>query len=491
MTTKNITHLVPSITVSAGVIFCTLLWSCLFFYPMLLGKHLLLPFNGHLLFFSSSLWTTLWLIGCLVIPLLTILFFYQNCKKGTITQDNNPLLFLFSPLVLLPIPLILAVLRLDLNQQLIANILFFVPAFIISYILFKAFSFSSQYKENTISFSSIFLAGIFFIIFYSLIGWYFTLSSGEHSGDEGHYIIQAESLHQDSDLELYNNLNERQLNYIEKGAKNYIHISPTAKKGKFYSWHPYGLPLYLSILPPNNYMLRHLLLGILSGIGSAGLLLLCKHFNVTRQTALLFVFLFSLSPLWGIYSSRVLPEMPGAVLAIWIATALFAVRKNPWIAAILIIFCCGYLPFLHPRFVPVSFFGYIFFVLYFIKTKQFKIKLPVIIFTTAGLIFAAFIYLYVNSLLFTTAISYSPNQFKPYLAGMWEVLTTTRSITYIMPSFFWMLAASVLVFFILKKNKYYIAFTIVSFLSVLALSCSNSGWTGGASTMGRYLLVVV
>jgi len=156
----------------------------------------------------------------------------------------------------------------------------------------------------------------------------------------------------------------------------------------------------------------------------------------------------------------------------------------------LLILCCGYLPFLHQRFAPISLLGYLFFIHYFLSTRQVKANWPVLAFTTSGLALLALVYLFVNARLFTTAIGYSSSQFIAEPSGMWEVLTTNQGIAYILPSFAWMFGAGLLFLVIAGHDRRYSLFALSSFFSVLALACSNSGWTGGASAMGRYLVAV-
>ena len=488
------------IALLSGYLFCVVLWGGGFVVPAVSGIQFFFPYNGRFLLFPYPALTTVWLIFSVLIPGITFASLLKLYKNGQVSRNKTPFLLLLAPLLLLPLSSALLVLRSQgdqhglISQQLFANLFFYVPVLIFAYILCKIIEHLSRQDtaDKRVGNTLIVLVGVFFFLFYWLVGYYFTLSCGEHSGDEGHYIVQAKSLYYDHDLELSNNLEPRALEYVQSGHKAFIHISPTARDGKLYSWHPFGLPLYLSLLPADNLLFRHLLLGFLAGLGSAGLMLLCRYLNVIRRSALLFVFLFSLSPLWGVYAVRVLPELPGAVFTIWTAVALCYAARHPWIAGLILTVCSGYLPFLHPRFALISLFGYLFFVFSFFSTQQLKKRWPVILAVTSGLTLFAVIFLYVNGRLYTTSSAYpSASAFLfSYVPGIWEVFTTRRSITYVLPSFAWMFSASLLLAFFGKEHRSYTFFTLFSFVAVLLVSCSYKGWTGGSSVMGRYLLVV-
>jgi len=464
-----------------------ILWFVAHFTPQLLGIHFPLPEDGRLLIFPAPHLTLFWVMISLLLPIGLALYLQVFRKKiypyAPLSQYQT-----VSLLVLLPLSVIPLLFRLHIHQQLVANIAFYVPVVVFSILLLRSTE-KKNLSVQEISNRLIIIVGVFFLLFYWLVGYYFTLSSGEHSGDEGHYIIQAESLHEDRDLDLFNNFDTNEQKYILRGQEEHLHISPTSQEGKFYSWHPFGLPLYLSIVPADNLILRHLLLGLFSGLGSAGLLLLLRIVGITRNTAILFTMLTSLSAIWGIYSCRVLPEIPGAVLAIWCAIGVLSAIHSPWRSAALIIFCCGYLPFLHQRFVPVSFFGYLFLAVTLFKNRSSAHHFRALLFATTGLCLLAGLYLYINSQLFTTGVSYTPSQFIFYPAGLVDVLISNQGISYILPSFLWCIAAAIIVL-IRGYQPHYLLFSLLCFIGVLVLSCSNHGWTGGASTWGRYLVAV-
>ena len=476
-----------------GLIASLALWLNSFFFQNIFGKRFLLPFNGSLLIFSSPYLSLLWGLLSVFIPFFTLLLLRNNSRSiSPFILGKNPYLQIFSPLVLLPLSTIIFVFQIHINPHIPANVLFYVSVFVFSLIIYRAVEHIHHSIENPkkINGKIIIGIGIFFMIFSWLTGWYFTLHAGEHSGDEGHYIIQAKSLYYDDDLDLFNNFDVRERKLLEQNELEYLHISSNSREGKFYSWHPFGLPAYLSILNPDVLGFRHLLMGILSGLGSAGLLILCRLIGVSRSTSLLFVFLTCFSVIWGIYASRVLPEFPGAVLTIWLSIALLCTSSKPWMSSLLIIICCSYLPFLHPRFIPVSLFGFVFYLISNYLSGQFLHNRLAIVFTSLSLVIAAFGYLYINSQLFTTFTSYTSDQFSFYPTGMWEVIMTNRGIVTILPSFTWLLTASLLFLFFCKQRRLYCYFCFSVFLGVLAISCSNHGWHGGASAIGRYLLVV-
>jgi hypothetical protein len=99
-------------------------------------------------------------------------------------------------------------------------------------------------------------------------------------------------------------------------------------------------------------------------------------------------------------------------------------------------------------------------------------------------------YLYIYSMMFEHARSYSELLLFTYLPGMYRVLFSWRSISTTLPLFSVMLAATIWVS--IKDREYRkIAIAVLTiFLSVLATSCANPYWAGGSVMPGRFLLVV-
>lgn len=347
-------------------------------------------------------------------------------------------------------------------------------------------------NDYKLSFSFVALWGIAFFLFFWLIGWYFTSIAGEHSGDEGHYIIQAETLYLDHDLDILNNFDEKERWMLARQGKNMLHISPASRNNHYYSWHPFGLPFLMAPSVPYGVGGRHLVLGLLAGVGCAGMLLLCGLMGVSKIPSIVLTSLFCFSSYWGVFACRALPEIGGASLTIWMMISIVWQKKYPKISLWLITCCCLFLPWLQSRFIPVSITGatlYVLFNLFIAMSRKQRIQRLMVL--ALGLLAGGLIYVWFYFGKFENGTAYPvSNLLFSYPFGMVEILIGSKSVTYIFPLFAFLLTSTLYVLIHDSKNRFTALATLLLVSAVLVTSCATCWWDGGATMPGRFLLVV-
>jgi len=401
------------------------------------------------------------------------------------------------PFLLLPLSLVPMFLPTVFSFSLASNSAVYLPCLALSLVIARWMDHPGRggepgARENPAPL--VLLVTVCFSLFFWLAGWAFSVHAGATVGDEGHYIIQAISLNQDQDLDILNNLSEweRDLVLHHPGGRMREHISPYSRDGHYYSWHPYGISLLMAPLEGFGLGGRHLALGIVAGLGSGGVLLACFMVGASVRTSLLCTILFSLSSFWGIYACRALPETAGGTLAIWLLVALFLYRHAPLRALLLGGFCCALMPWFHTRFGPLAALGGLFFLLLIRRSRNPRPgrRAQAVLFCSMGLV-AALFYFTVQFSLFKGGSPYPiKSVLLSYLPGMWKVVFGWRSITYMLPMFAWLCAATVWVAWHDREWRWPACMAVALFFIVLVTSCTYYGWGGGSSPFGRYLLAV-
>ncbi|HEB70345.1 MAG TPA: hypothetical protein ENI88_12105 [Desulfobulbus sp.] len=326
-------------------------------------------------------------------------------------------------------------------------------------------------------------------MFFWATGYYFTLSCGPHSGDEGHYLIQANSLYYDHDLDIYNNLDTKEKLIVDTRGKDYMHISPNSKGGHYYSWHPFGLSFLLSFTVPGGVLLRHLVLGILAGLGCGGMLLLSRMIGAGQRSSLLVCGLFWLSTLWGIYASRALPETAGATLTLFLAISVLGVKKSPRLSLSGAMICSLGLPWLHVRFLPISAIGSVFFLFNayrFQRTAFKKWLFPTFLF---GACVIGGFYIKISFDMFESGTGYTSTGFFNQPFGMLEYLGGTKGFVAALPIIGCSLWIVLWTIFFDRDNRYISIMILLIILAILATSCSSTSFCDGAAMRGRMMLV--
>lgn len=279
----------------------------------------------------------------------------QGSERETILSFRrllSPIYFLLiSPLQLIPaamaaLPVLPLVNRLILPLAVFSSVLFLfaVETGVLSSQIFRKL-------DRAISSHKWRWSLVLFLVSLTIYGMFMRRCNrafGPTGGDEAHYLIQAESIAEDFDRDLINQMPDYRRDrdyFLDK------HFSPKSAPGKAYSYHSTGLPL---LLAPG-----WALANIRGALGV--LLILSSLFAVT-----FFWVAFSHRPrsefaigAWGIfcfttpiisYACRAYPELPSALIilfAVWKMEKPKGLRAGHWLLLGCLI---GFLPWLHiPR----------------------------------------------------------------------------------------------------------------------------------------------
>lgn len=408
----------------------------------------------------------------------------------------------FMPLALLPL-----FLRRVVPQSVAANIAVVTPALLGTISILRAVSAAGGGRaEIRLGWRRLAVVFLSAWAFYFLVGWHVTAHIGPHSGDEGHYMIQAESLYEDGDFDIKNNLYATRVprymmrNYGALDAepdmralKLWYHVSKATKEPHWYSWHAVGLPVLLAPVHPFGNPGRHLVLGLIAAAAVAGVLKLCERFRTGAAAAVTVTGLFCASYFWGIYSVRCLPESLGAALTVWMFVGLTGNSGRNWRPVLYVSVLASLLFWVYPRFVPVALMGVGLCGLRCLATEKtwggrFGKCAVLTLISMAG--FAVF--LFVQFSMFEGGQSNSvPGTLFSKPVGMWLILSNRLGLGYVMPGVFWILASAVWVTVTDRERRWPTAAALSVFAAVLLTSGATGHWHGGASVPGRFLVVAV
>jgi hypothetical protein len=463
----------------------------LLLYADEMSVHLFVPDGERVWIWPNKYLSIISLIFSLVFPLLGVILLKDSYGNGTSLNDSLRKVCL--PIVFLPLTMFVVFLWPFVSFPFFANFLLLIPALIFSLVLYRAFSMrwnSKVFSElNTLVLVTIVI--IVMSAFYWGIGYYFTTISGAHGGDEGHYIIQSESLYYDHDLDIYNNFDTHEKAILESHGKGYLHISENSRGNHLYSWHPFGISFLMAFAVPGGVVFRHLILGIVAGISCGGMILLGHLVGAEKRSNLMFCGLFWVSTLWGIYASRALPETAGAMLTIFLTASVLGVKKYPRLSLFGAMLCCLGLPWLHVRFIPISAIGACFFLYnaYRFHEKIFWRRiLPVF---SMGVFVVGGVFIAVNYFMFESATGYSSTGLFDYPLGMLTYIGGYKGLVSVLPIFacaLWVVGWTI---FFDRDNQLAAIMTFLILVAVLATSCSSQSFSDGASMRGRMLLVCV
>jgi hypothetical protein len=325
-------------------------------------------------------------------------------------------------------------------------------------------------------------------VIHGATGFYFTSAVGEHSGDEGHYLIQAFSLSEDGDLDIRNNFGG-DVSEIYRGG---LHISPNSIGGKWYSWHPPGLSFLLAPVVGAGLWVRHLVLGLFSGLSLCGLYLLAVMLGARIRHALLMVVLTGGSAFWGVYASRALPEVLGAALAVWGLYLVLLQPQRPWITQPLLWAIIGFLPWAHTRFLPVALVLVGAYGLHgLLMRERWPVKIGRLGLFAAGALGALLLYRYCQFRMFVNGSSYdSEGVLFSLPLGLWHSLASCRGILYMFPLFAFAFVA-LLKAFVCRPLRLSYLYVALLFLGVWLSACGTVWFTAGSCMPGRFLLVTL
>lgn len=328
---------------------------------------------------------------------------------------------------------------------------------------------------------------------YAFGGYSFSSTVGEHLGDEGHYLLQAQSLYEDRDLDIRNQLmTTLNASDSEELDREKYHVADRSRGDAWHSWHPYGLSLLLAPIWPWEVAGRHFVLAFISGLCLAGLFLVCRRAGCGGTASALVVASLGTSLCWTVYSFRALPEVLGAALLIWTFWAIVAQRQYPWLSAWVATACCVFMPFAQTRFIPLSLMGIGLYGLYGLlgDEKIYPKFFRLTVFTLLCLGgYAA--YMVIQLSMFTGASSYPiRDTLFSYPLGAWSALASDRGIISVFPTYIWLLAAVLACLFVEKDNRFLCFGIFSTFLAGLLTANTYAGYAGGSSLPGRYLIAV-
>ncbi len=416
--------------------------------------------------------------------LIAVILALKLPRTGSLSGAAWPLAML--PAAFLPLPL-----RTLIGPALPGHMLFLIPVACLSLFLLLLFErLAGKGDRRRMAGRTALALFLAFTAFYTAVGSRLTGTAGAHSGDEGHYLIQAESLNRDHDLDIRNNFPRP----LGEELRMYVHVSPNSRGGAWYSWHPFGIALLMAPAAPLGMVGRHLVLALLSGAGLAATFLLALAVGSSIASAALATILLGTSLLWGVYSSRALPEVAGASLLAWLTLAAFLQQERPRLSLVLAGAAAASLPWMHSRFLaaaPIGIAGYILFALSPDRRDRrawIRSGLLLLLGTAGyGLYFAVQFSLFEGGNPYGFFVGHLFN----FPQGMLYVLTSGRGILTTLASFLWLLpAAAVVLVQGTGRARFLSALAFVQISAVMLSACTNTGFDGGASLPGRYLVLV-
>lgn len=322
---------------------------------------------------------------------------------------------------------------------------------------------------------------------YCMLGLWVTGTVGEHGGDEGHYLVQAQSLHDDGDLDLRNNLG-----MVEPGdLADVAHISPASRGGRWYSFHFSVLCFLLAPTWGHALIWRHGVLGLLGGLGVAGVYLLGCALGASRRSSMLSAILMGGSTFWVIYSCRALPEVLGATVAVYGGVAIAWQKRYPWQSALLGMACIGVLPWVYIRFAPLAvMLGGLYGLASLTAGGGGRSRLRLLV-AALGVLTAWLAFAGIQSRMYAGGtVAPVASVFMADPSGVWQVLVSSRGVLVACPVF---LVALINVLVLLKDQttRGVAAGILLCFAGIWLTSCTARDWWGGATLPGRFLLVTL
>jgi len=200
-------------------------------------------------------------------------------------------------------------------------------------------------------------AAVLFVLGFSFYAWLGTHLPGPAGpqGDEPHYLMMAESLLRDKDLDLTNQFQNRDYAGFYTGRLE-PHTSPASPPGRMYPVHTPGLPILL--LPGyalGGYPGARLWMSALAALTGCVVYQLVRSVFSQPVWALASWAAIVFTPPFPFYAVALYPETPAAL-----ATALFLLaatrRVRPWLV-LLVSLLSALLPWLHPKFLLLSALG--------------------------------------------------------------------------------------------------------------------------------------
>jgi hypothetical protein len=189
------------------------------------------------------------------------------------------------------------------------------------------------------------------VVLYGGIGSFY-VQRLQASGDEPHYLLMAQSLWEQGDLDLRDNYERQDFLEYTPGPVRPHYGAPRAD-GRPYPAHSPGLPFLLApIYAFGGRTASVLLLALLAGLLTGETYRLAREFCPNRDAPLV-GWAAALGAPVLFYAFHVYSEVPSA-LAIVSCLRILTARRPSWQAALLAALCASWLPWLHAKNIAVA-----------------------------------------------------------------------------------------------------------------------------------------
>jgi hypothetical protein len=304
-------------------------------------------------------------------------------------------------------------------------------------------------------------------------------------GDEPHYLVIAQSLLSDGDVDLTDEHARREYAPFY-GGDLAPHVSPNAPPGRLYSMHSPGLPaLLLPAYATGGYRGARLLASALAALAAALLYRLVLAVTKSDGTAAAAWALAAFTPPLPFYAVTLYPE---TLAALAIVAFLLAARGVPgaWaVAAVTLL--AGVLPWVHTKYIPLAAAGLGFTLLRPMRWATRAAALAA--FGAALFALAVFFHTHYGSASFTTALGpadVAPRRIPYGLAG--ALLDRQYGMLTVAPAL--VLAVPGLVALWRWRTGDALRAAVLALIVALP-AAAYVGWWGGAAPPARYVLPLV
>ncbi len=190
--------------------------------------------------------------------------------------------------------------------------------------------------------------------YFALLGRFLPGPAGPQ-GDEPHYLLQAQSLLSDGDLDLTDEYDQREYRPFFPGTL-LAHTSPRSPRGVLYEVHTPGLPvLLLPAYALGGYPGAKLFLALVAALTALLVQRVARAATGSEGAALFAWATLVLVPPLPVYAQAIYPELPAALAS---AVFLWAARCDArWSSLLAAGFAAAALPWLHPKFLPLALVG--------------------------------------------------------------------------------------------------------------------------------------
>ena len=191
-------------------------------------------------------------------------------------------------------------------------------------------------------------------LFYAVLGTRIPGPAGPQ-GDEPHYLVMAQSLMSDGDLDLRDEFAHREYSGFFAGTLQ-PHTSPRSPAGRIYPIHAPGLAvLLLPAYALGGYVGARLFMSALAALTAILVHRLVRDVSIHPSAATFAWAIVAFTPPLAFYAVALYPEVPAAL-----ATAAFLIlaRRDPgWGGALVSALVASALPWIHPRLLPLAVVG--------------------------------------------------------------------------------------------------------------------------------------